>query len=223
MLLTVVLLALASPASAVDRSEAEHLRLSGELEQLSQRQLWAGVNRKFADLEKLGVELTYDDLLHGAHAARALGDMSAAYARLKRASRLDSTKEVVDWLYAIDMNYGSVELLRNPKKGDVLAAAELPFDPDHRAAVELAIATVADSGSFSGMLPRGAYTFAGQPFSVQPGIGLRIEVSPKMKKTQGIVVNVQATPTWGSGGVGSPAASAPGEPSPEAPVEEPKR
>jgi hypothetical protein len=217
-----VLLALWAPAHAVDRSEAEHLRLSGELDQLSQRQLWSGVNRKFAELEKLGVELTYDDLLHGAHAARALGDMSAAYSRLKRASRLDSTKEVIDWLYAIDMNYGSVELLRNPKKGDLLSAAEMPFDPDQRAAVDLAVATVADSGTFSGMLPRGAYTFAGQDFSVQPGIGLRIEVSPKMKKTQGIVVNVQATPTWGSGGEAGTAAVPPGSSTEPPPTEQPK-
>ncbi len=211
MLFALVFLAFGAPTPPADRSQAEHLRLSGELDQLSQRQFWSGVNRKFAELEKLGVDLTYDDLLHGAHSARALGDMSAAYSRLKRAARLDGTKEVMDWLYAIDMHYGSVELLRNPKKGDVLSAAEMPFDPDQRAAVELAVATVADTGSYMGMLPRGSYTFAGQEFTVQPGIGLRIEVSPKMKKTQGIVVNVQTTPTWGAGGAttGTPPDEAP--------------
>ncbi len=210
MAVFLLLLSLRAAAGEADRSAAEHLRLSGELDQLSERQLWSGVNRKFQDLEKLGVELTYQDLIHGAQAARALGDMSSAYSRLKRAAHIDGTKEVMDWMYAIDMNYGSVDLIRNPKKGDVLSTEVMPFDPDQRAAVDLAITSVADNGAFSGMLPRGSYVFAGQAFTVQPGIGLRIEVSPKMKKTQGIIVNVQSTPTWGSGGdpgpstVGSP-------------------
>ncbi len=210
MLIGLLLLSLNAMAGDKDRSQAEHQRLSGELDQLSERQLWTGVNRKFQELEKLGVELTYTDLLHGAQASRALGDMFAAYARLKRAAQVDGTKEVMDWMYAIDMNYGSVELIRNPKKGDVLAAESMPFDPDQRAAVEMAVVAVADGGAFSGLLPRGAYTFAGQAFSVQPGIGLRIEVSPKMKKTQGIIVNVQATPTWGANV--EPASSEPAPP-----------
>lgn len=192
-------LSLVRPAVADERAEAEHLRLSGELDQLSQRQLWSGVDRKFADLEKLGVELTYEDLLHGAYAARALGNINDAYQRLKRAAKLDSTKEVIDWLYAIDSNFGSVELVRNPKHADVLSIEAMPFDPDQRAAVEHAVAAVGENGLFSGLLPRGSYTFCGQPFQVQPGIAVRIEVSPRMKKTNGIVVNVQTTPTWGSG------------------------
>lgn len=187
----------ASPAWADERADAEHLRLSGELEQLAQRQLWQGVDRKFLEMDKLGVALTYEDLLHGAHAARALGNMDAAYARLKRAAKLDTTKEVLDWMYAIDMHYGMVELIRTPKKGDVLSVELLPFDPDQRAAVERATTAVADNGSFQGLLPAGQYVFCGQPFTVQPGIAVRIEVSPKMKKTHGIIVNVEAAPTWG--------------------------
>lgn len=204
---------LASSAWADERSEAEHLRLSGELDQLSQRQLWQGVDRKFAELEKLGVEMTYDDLLHGAYAARSLGNMSDAYSRLKRASKLDASKEVIDWLYAIDMNYGSVDLLRTPKKGDMLTIGEMPFDPDQRAAVERAISVVGDTGLYSGLLPRGSYVFCGQAFEVQPGLAVRIEVSPKMKKTSGTVVNVQNTPTWGSGGENG--TSTPPEPTPK--------
>ncbi len=186
------------PALADDRAEAEHLRLSGELDQLALRQLWSGVDRKFLDLQKLGVTMTYRDLLHGAHAARALGNMGDAYARLKQAAKLDPTKEVIDWMYAIDMNYGQVDLIRTPKKSDVLAMAAPPFDPDQRAAVDRAAAAVKENGSFSGLLPAGSYVFCEQPFTVQPGIAVRIEVSPKMKKTQGIIVNVQNTPTWGA-------------------------
>lgn len=208
------LVALVDPSAAADgRSEAEHLRLSGELDQLSDRQLWQGVDRKFLEIEKLGVDLTYDDLLHGAYSARALGSMSEAYTRLKRAAKLDASKEVMDWLYAIDMNFGSVDLLRTPKKGDVLSVEELPFDPDQRAAVEKAITLVETSGLYSGLLPRGSYVFCGQPFDVQPGVAVRIEVSPKMKKTSGAVVNVQTTPTWGSGAEGG----SPAEPPPKRP------
>ncbi len=195
-----LLLTLFSPAPALadERAEAEHLRLSGELDQLALRQLWAGVDRKFLDLQKLGVDMTYRDLLHGAHASRALGTMGDAYARLKQAAKLDPTKEVIDWMYAIDMNYGQVDLLRTPKKGDVLAVAEPPFDPDQRAAVDRAAASVKDNGTFSGLLPAGNYVFCEQSFTVQPGVAVRIEVSPKMKKTQGLLVNPQNTPTWGA-------------------------
>ena len=206
MVLAVVLgSALVAPAWADERAEAEHLRLSGEMDQLAQRQTWQGVERKFGDLEKLGVELTYQDLLEGAYAARALGNLSDAYKRLKRAAALDSTKEVVDWMYAIDMNYGSVELIRTPKHGDVLTVSEMPFDPDQRTAVEKAVQVVSETGLYTGLLPRGSYVFCGQPFTVQPGLAVRIEVSPKMKKTNGIVVNVQTAPTWGSGADGSSA------------------
>lgn len=201
-----VLLALPAHAgsdkASPDRGEAEHTRLSGEIEQLAERQVWSGVEKKFLELEKLGVELTYDDMMHGAYAARALGDMSSAYARLKKAARIDSTKEVIDWLYAIDMNYSSVDLVAVPPRNVDLAVEEMPFDPDQRIAVEKAQGTVEDKGTYTGLLPKGNYVFAGQPFTVQPGIGVRIEVSPKMKKTEGIRVEVQKSPTWGgeSGG-----------------------
>ena len=73
-------------------------------------------------------------------------------------------------------------------------------------------ALVETSGLYSGLLPRGSYVFCGQPFEVQPGVAVRIEVSPKLKKTTGNIVNVQTTPTWGSGAEGVPA-----EPSPKRP------
>jgi hypothetical protein len=188
-----------SSRAPTGREAAEHLRLSGDLEQLAERQVWSGVEKKFQELEKLGVDLTYADLMHGAYAARALGEMSSAYTRLKRAAKLDSTKEVIDWLYAIDMNYGSVELIATPPRNIALEVESMPFDPDQRIAVEKAVELVGDKGGYTGLLPRGNYVFAGQPFAVQPGLAVRIEVSPKLKKTQGITVSVQSTPTWGGG------------------------
>jgi hypothetical protein len=210
-------LALAGPHGAEDadpaRSAAEHTRLSGDLEQLTGRQLWAGAEKKYQELEKLGIELAYEDLVHGADAARALGNMDAAYKRLKLASQAKPTKIVLDTLFAIDANYGLVELSANaPKQDTLLEPALMPFDPDARVAVEAAMAAVRTTGKYKGLLPKGDYVFASQPFSVQPGIGVRIEVSPRLRKTSGEIVKVATTPTWGSGA---------GDPPPEA--AEPRR
>ena len=181
-----------------DVNEGEHVRLSSEIKQLATRQAWSGVEKKYEELEKLGVELNFDDLLHGAYAARALGDAQAAYDRLKIAAKDKGTKEVVDWLYAIDVGYGRVELIATPPRGIELAAELMPFDPDQRTAVTAAIEKVKDEGQFLGLLPKGKYTFAGTSFEVQPGIAVRIEVAPKMKKTSGDVVNVSTTPVDGA-------------------------
>ncbi|MDP2311379.1 MAG: hypothetical protein Q8P41_00625 [Pseudomonadota bacterium] len=185
-------------ASAADVGEAEHIRLSGDIEQLAGRQLWTGVEKKFAELQKLGIEMSYDDLLHGAYAARALGNAQNAYDRLKIAARLKGTREVVDWLYAIDANYGQVTLIATPPRGVTLEVSEVPFDPDQRICVEASIERVKKEGGFTGLLPRGTYTFNGQRFTVEPGIALRIEVSPKLKKTEGELIKVTQTPAEGA-------------------------
>ncbi|MFN7143089.1 MAG: hypothetical protein ACK4YP_04890 [Myxococcota bacterium] len=181
-------------ASAGSALEAEHVRISGDIEQLANRQLWPGVEKKFAELKKLGVEPSFEDLLHGAYAARALGNAQNVYDRLKVAARIKGTREVVDWLYVIDANYGQVELIATPPRGITLETSEVPFDPDQRTAVEAAAERVKKEGTFSGLLPRGTYTYAGQQFTVEPGINVRIEVSPKMKKTDGELIRVTTTP-----------------------------
>ncbi len=185
------------PAFATDPAtvnEGEHVRLSSEIKQLATRQAWSGVEKKFEELEKLGVELTFDDLLHGAYAARALGDAQGAYDRLKVAAKLKGTKEVVDWLYTIDTGYGRVELLATPPRGITLEAELMPFDPDQRTSVATAMASVTREGEFLGLLPKGKYTFAETEFEVTPGIAVRIEVAPRMKKTSGEIVNMSTTP-----------------------------
>lgn len=218
MSLLVALVFAASPALAVDREDAEHQRLSSEISQLATRQSWPGVEKKWAELEKLGVEPTFDDLMKAAYAARALGNVADAYARLKRAAKIDGTKEIVDWLYTIDANYGHVELVATPPKNVELTITELPFDPDARIAVQAATEHVKTLGGFNGLLPKGSYSFAGAAFSVVPGVSVRIEVSPRLKKTQGEVVNMTTTATWGSGTEEPPATTAPPtEPPPSEP------
>ena len=189
MLHTILLLAClaASPARAADdAAAAEHDRISDEMERLAERKIWPGVERKFAELVKLETTMTLDDLLIGAHAARELGDVAAAYERLKTAARVKGTKEIVDWLWDIDNNYGHVDLTAVPARSAELTAVTMPFDPNQRRAVDSAVKRSKQDGAFRGLLPAGAYSFAGQKFEVVPGISVKIEVSPRMRR-QGLI------------------------------------
>jgi len=166
--------------------EAEHERLSDEIDNLVQRQIWSGVERKYRELEKLETALTHADYLNGAYAARELGDVKATAKRLRRAVELHPSKELIAWLTDIDTNYGDVELLTVPARGAELTMTEMPFDPSQRQAVDTAVSMARASGEFRGLLPRGSYVFAGQEFTVRPGISVRIEVSPRMRR-QGLI------------------------------------
>jgi hypothetical protein len=208
----------AAPARADDVNSAEHDRIADEMSKLAQRQIWPGVERKYQELLKLGTALNLQDHIHGAMAAREAGDVLAAYDRLKEAVKIKATREVVDWLWDIDNNYGLVELVSVPARSAALDAGELPFDPNHRRAVEAAIEVARKDGVFIGMLPRGEYTFAGQKFSVTPGLAVRIEVSPRMRR-QGIIDPViRYTESPGAIRVGG----APSSPSPAGPPPSPE-
>jgi len=45
-------------ARAGDVNTAEHDRVADEMDRLAQRQIWAGVERKYRELERLGIPLT---------------------------------------------------------------------------------------------------------------------------------------------------------------------
>jgi len=172
--------------------EAEHQRIAHEMKNLIERQIWSGVERKFGQMQRLGCELTFDDYVNGAYAARELGDVMSVYLRLKEAIKLGDSKEVIDWLWDIDNNYGRVELFSVPAKSTDLTVSQMPFDPTQRKAVDAAIESAQHDGIFHGMLPRGEYQFAGQSFTVEPGLSVRIEVSPRLRR-KGIKENVIVT------------------------------
>ena len=175
-----------APASEADqqRLSAEHDRIADEIKRLIDRGIWDGVERKYRDLERLGVTLTDKDHLNGAYAARELGDVAATHDRLWLALKASKRepKEVVEWLWDIDNHYGRVELLSIPPRASTLEVAEMPLDPYQRKAVEEAIKKVARDGIFRGMLPTGRYTFTTQEFTVQAGITHRIEVSARARR-----------------------------------------
>jgi len=175
--------ALGSTAHADDTvEEAEHVRISVEIDRLAQRQAWKGVERKYLQLLEFGIPLTHADHMHGAYAARELGQVASCYERLRAAAEIDATREVIDWLWNIDNNYGHVVLSTAPARAAILSMIEVPFDPNQRRAIDAAIELVREDGTFTGMIPRGLYTFAGQSFTVEPGISVRIEVSPRARR-----------------------------------------
>ena len=56
-----------------------------DLERLVKKNAWAGVERTFVKCLATGVELDFEDWVAGAHAARALGDITSARERLMAA------------------------------------------------------------------------------------------------------------------------------------------
>jgi hypothetical protein len=192
-----------APLYAGDFTEAEHVRISQDLEQLASRQLWTGVEKRFQELLALeataGMEImTFEDLVYGAYAARAMGRIQDARDRLNRAARLDGPldrmKEIADWLDSIRANFGQARLVAHQTRNVELIADTMPLDPDQRLAVEAAMEEVKKNAAFSGLLPRGGYSFAGYAFKVEPGISVTIETSPRLKKTTGELIQVTTEP-----------------------------
>jgi hypothetical protein len=151
--------------------EAEHVRLSEEVRMLATRNAWRGVEasyEKLEDLERHGVALTADDLWYGAQAARSLGDLSSAYARLKNAQSLGTNEAIDQWANEIEKSYGPVDLSVDVRYAGtvVLAPAEMPFDPEGRSAIEAAQESLQQTRAYRGILPRGRYELGGETFEV---------------------------------------------------------
>lgn len=169
-------------ASEQEAARGEMERLSGEIRTLGRRQIWAGVERKYNQLMQVSASAPSDVHLMAAYSARERGDLLAVHGRLLRASVGKPSEVVVDWLYDLDHNFGRVELRADRKRTAELVAREIPLDPNRRKAVEAAVSTCSETGGFDGLLPRGEYQFAGQDFRVEPGIAVRVEVSPKARR-----------------------------------------
>jgi len=169
---------------ATVRAEAD--RLSDEIRTLSRRQVWTGVERKYRQVVALGTSVSSDIHLTGAYSARESGNLLRVYERLLRASTGKPNEAVIDWLWDLDHNYGRVTLLADRRRTASLTAVQMPLDPNRRNAVQGAIDICSSDGEFNGLLPKGKYNFMGQDFKVDPGIAVRVEVSPKMRR-QGLV------------------------------------
>lgn len=194
-----------APLTPEQRAEAE--RLSDDLEKLAKRQVWSGVEKKYKELVATGAAVELQDHLYGAYAARELGDVESAYERLQAAAHQGGSKEIVDWLWDIDHNYGTVSLSMVPPRSCELGVSEMPLDPNQRKAVEAAMRAAHSDCKYEGMLPRGDYQFAGMEFKVEPGFAVKVEVNPKVRKN-GPVDPVIRWPNV-PGSPGGPPATAP--------------
>ena len=120
----------------------------------------------------LRAKLAFSELLIGAQVYRSRGNVGASYEALKRAARTNGTREVIDWLVAIDEQYGRVELRvptsRKQPSGSrlVLHGAGLLL-PDQIAAVDFANQALGQEGAFLGLLPVGKYRLDGTEFAVK--------------------------------------------------------
>lgn len=180
-LVTLALLCTSASAQAVRTSElegmseaarlAEYHRLSGELQRYAERQTWPAVEQAYLGCLATGAPLRFSDHFHAAHAAQSRGEMKATRERLLAALAIaeGDEKDVIDWLYAIDTVYSAVKVTAYP-------AAELvperrPFDPVQSRAIDYAIATLAETGAFDGILPRGIYHVDGHLLDIRMGKG----------------------------------------------------
>ncbi len=151
------------------RQAAEYHRISDKLRSLAERQIWVGAEQAWGDLVALGLAMEFEDLVIGAHLARSRGDVGETWRLLKEAAPLRTDREVIEWLWVIETEYGRVALRVEPFGGADLQASPMPVVPDKRQAIAVAAAQVEKSGSFAGMLPGGSYQLNGASFVVTPG------------------------------------------------------
>ncbi|MCC6966854.1 MAG: DUF4157 domain-containing protein [Nitrospira sp.] len=175
--------------------QAEVQRLAQELNQLAAKNAWAGVDRTYRQLETLGDGVfalaTDPAALHffGAQAARNLGDIRRYKSLVQRAKTAllaagrpadDAQLQTLEAeLTAIDQAYGAVSIAPRSKRsadakkgetvGPELVPAAMPFAGDQRESVERARTQILETGSFSGLLPAGAYTLGAESFTVIAG------------------------------------------------------
>ncbi|MDP2306193.1 MAG: hypothetical protein Q8P18_09195 [Pseudomonadota bacterium] len=150
-------------AYAGEVEKAEHIRISEEMRKLASRNAWPAVEASFKrleELEKKGEVISYKEFMLGAESGRALGDMTSSRARVERASKVDPTKEALDWLSDVDRNFGKVEISIDAKYegARTLVATVPPFAPDQRASITYAAAVIEGGKPYTGLLPAGEYS-----------------------------------------------------------------
>lgn len=164
-------------------NRAERLRISEEMKKLAQRNAWTGVERKYAELGDLNIDLPADDHLLGAQAARFLGKTFEVYTRLSRAFQINDDAEVLSEMETIDSGFGRIRLDGSERFLPKIEPAVMPFAPDARKSIEWANEVMSNTGSFEGMLPAGDYKVACQEFTVVTGPNfLTVPVEKPSKK-----------------------------------------
>ena len=176
-------LAIAGPKSA---SEAEYDRLVSEMGRLSKTQNWTVVNKRYVELEALGMDIHVNDLLLGAQAAQEVGDIFSAKKRVAAALIKKEKRSTREWYTQLDNEYGHVTLIAKGKGNRTLEQQTMTMDPIKGRAVSYAQQQLESDGEFIGMLPVGAYDFGGEQFVVAAEVSIHLEISPKLRKKLGM-------------------------------------
>ena len=104
-------------AHAKSAEEAEYERLVSEMTKFSKTQSWHGVNKRFAEMEKLGLEIGVEELLMAAQASQGIREIFyQAKERVTQALLLKEKKSTRNWYTQINNEYGQVTLIAKNKR-----------------------------------------------------------------------------------------------------------
>ncbi|MCP4808591.1 MAG: hypothetical protein GY884_24875 [Proteobacteria bacterium] len=156
---------------------AEYRRLHEEASKLAGKNRWEGVERLYVQMVELGIDVTFDDHMLGAQAARDRGDTVEMLVRLDKAAIVEPLPEATQLSAHVRTEWSWVVLTTEPLTPTILQQKGVMFAADERAAVEFAQAIVEETGEFTGWLPPSKYRFAGHPFEAN---GAEIEVNQNM-------------------------------------------
>ncbi len=173
------------PVFAVEPSasqRAEYRRQTVELHKLAQREAWSGVERFYLSISAGAVEPSSADHVAAAHAAASRGEVHAVRDRLMSAHRLEEDREVVEWLWSIDTNFGEVEVVA--AGGNPLTVERLPFDRSKAAAVAYAQDAIDSDDQFAGLLPAGRYLLGETVFVVEVGRCVSLDLDPRGRRAR---------------------------------------
>ena len=146
--------------------DAEYNRLSDKLSRLVKRGHWEGADRVFRQIVALNRPLALPELLTCAEIERRAGNLQGTYDCLRGAAKLNGTREVIDWLVALEEQTGRVRIvLERGQRADLEAEGPV-FLPEHQKAIDFAGQVLSDRRTFEGRLPVGRYTGSAQGFEV---------------------------------------------------------
>jgi hypothetical protein len=182
IIFSVILLSPISAKADEDANEAEYRRLASEMERMGRQEIWSGVEKRFSEIEELEVTLSIEHYLLGAQSAQAMGNMLLVQDRLRKAIGQKRTRQIEEWLTDIERNYGNASLKASSKGEALLTPKEWPMDPIQRNSITVAQKYIDKQREFSGLLPKGNYTFIGHSFLVEPGLSIKLEFSPKQRE-----------------------------------------
>lgn len=187
-----IALFLALALAGTPAEEAEASRLSDEVVRLAQKGAWSGVERSYASLRKLPVELGAQVHALGAEAALHAGDVGSALARWELAYDVEANEAFVERYTSLRNAHAEVYL---EGEGASLVPVQTPFSPQAQAAVGFAARLVAEEGRFHGWLPAGDYVFGGRMVELTAGQRVRVILQPmRNRRRLGDVLGIAPTP-----------------------------